>query len=40
MISFVESCKRIPTLDTVGKLAFALGTSATELVTEAEKRAQ
>jgi transcriptional regulator with XRE-family HTH domain len=38
MVSFVERGKRVPTLDTVSRLATALGSTSAALVTEAEKR--
>lgn len=38
-ISFVESGKRIPTLDTVSRLALALGMTSAKLVAEAEAQA-
>jgi transcriptional regulator with XRE-family HTH domain len=40
MVSFVERSKRIPTLDTVSRLATALGSTSAQLVAEAERRSQ
>ena len=37
MISFVEQSKRIPTVDTLGKLGVALGVKPSAILLEAEQ---
>jgi transcriptional regulator with XRE-family HTH domain len=39
MISFVEQSRRIPTVDTLARLAGALGVQPSAILSEAEKRA-
>ncbi len=40
MVGFVEKGSRVPSLDTLAKLAIALGTSPSSLLRDAEKRSR